>query len=57
MNIYDFQKNESQNPASAYKIPRAYFESRKKSSDSYTLEPGILTRLHEIRRGLRPQGV
>ena len=29
MKIKDFQQNESQDPASAYKIPRAYFESRK----------------------------
>ena len=30
MKIDDFQQNESRNPASAYKIPRAEFESRKK---------------------------
>ena len=33
----DCQQNESQNPASAYKILEAYFESRKTSVDSYTL--------------------
>ena len=47
MKINDFQQNESQDPASAYKFPRAYLESQK-NSDCYTLETGILIRPHEI---------
>ena len=48
MKNQDYEQNEGLNPASAYKFPEAYCESRKTSVDSYTLETGILTRLHEI---------